>query len=59
MTRVALARPEQIADPAIEGIFARVSDKEGSMPNHLCVELNFPGLFIAKLSATKVLWEMG
>ena len=42
MTRVALPRPEEIADPAIEGIFAWVTEKEGSVPNHFYVELNFP-----------------
>ena len=55
MTRVALPRPEEIADPAIEGIFAWVTEKEGSVPNHFYVELNFPEFFTAKLGATKVL----
>ena len=59
MTRVALPRPEEITDPAIEGIFAWVTEKEGSVPNHFYVELNFPEFFTAKLGATKVLWEMG
>ena len=59
MTRVALPRPEEISDPAIEGIFAWVTEKEGSVPNHFYVELNFPEFFTAKLGATKVLWEMG
>lgn len=59
MTRVALPRPEEISDPAIEGIFAWVTEKEGTVPNHFYVELNFPEFFTAKLGATKVLWEMG
>ena len=59
MTRVALPRPEEITAPAIEGIFAWVTEKEGSVPNHFYVELNFPEFFTAKLGATKVLWEMG
>ena len=59
MTRVALPKTEQITDPAIESIFAWVTEKEGSVPNHFYVELNFPEFFTAKLGATKVLWEMG
>ena len=59
MTRVALPRPEEITDPAIEGIFAWVTEKEGTVPNHFYVELNFPEFFTAKPGATKVLWEMG
>ena len=59
MTRVALPRPEEITDPAIEGIFTGVTEMEGSVPNHFFVELNFPEFFTAKLGATKVLWEMG
>ena len=59
MARVALPKPEQITDPAIEGIFAWVTEMEGSVPNHFYVELNFPEFFTAKLGATKVLWEMG
>ena len=55
MTRVALPKPEQITDPAIESIFAWVTEKEGSVPNHFYVELNFPEFFTAKLGATKVL----
>ena len=59
MTRVALPRPEEITNPAIEGIFAWVTEMEGSVPNHFYIELNFPEFFTAKLGATKVLWEMG
>ena len=59
MARVALPKPEQITDPAVEGIFTWVTEMEGSVPNHFCVELNFPEFFTAKLGATKVLWEMG
>ena len=59
MARVALSKPEQITDPAVEGIFAWVTEMEGSVPNHFYVELNFPEFFTAKLGATKVLWEMG
>ena len=59
MTRVALPKHEQITNPAVEGIFAWVTEMEGSVPNHFYVELNFPEFFTAKLGATKVLWEMG
>ena len=59
MARVALPKPEHITDPAVEGIFAWVTEVEGSVPNHFYVELNFPEFFTAKLGATKVLWEMG
>ena len=59
MARVALPKPEQITDPAVEGIFGWVTEMEGSVPNHFYVELNFPEFFTAKLGATKVLWEMG
>jgi uncharacterized peroxidase-related enzyme len=59
MARVALPKDKQITDPAVEGIFAWVSEMEGSVPNHFYVELNFPEFFTAKLGATKVLWEMG
>ena len=59
MARVALPKPEQVTDPAVEGIFAWVTEMEGSVPNHFYVELNFPEFFTAKLGATKVLWEMG
>ena len=59
MARVALPKDEQISDPAVEGIFAWVTEMEGSVPNHFYVELNFPEFFTAKLGATKVLWEMG
>ena len=59
MARVTLPKPEQITDPAVEGIFAWVTEMEGSVPNHFHVELNFPEFFTAKLGATKVLWEMG
>jgi hypothetical protein len=41
------------------GIFAWVTDMEGIVPNHFKVELNFPEFFVAKLSATKTLWETG
>ena len=59
MARVALPKPEHITDPAVEGIFAWVTEVEGSVPNHFYVELNFPEFFTAKLGATQVLWEMG
>ena len=59
MARVALPKPEQITDPAVEGIFAWVTEMEGSVPNHFYVELNLREFFTAKLGATKVLWEMG
>ena len=59
MARVAMPKPQHITDPAVEGIFAWVTEMEGSVPNHFYVELNFPEFFTAKLGATKVLWETG
>lgn len=59
MARVAMPKPQHVTDPAVEGIFAWVTEMEGSVPNHFYVELNFPEFFTAKLGATKVLWEMG
>lgn len=59
MARVSIAKPESIDDPEVEGIFAWVTEMEGSVPNHFYVELNFPEFFKAKLGATKVLWEEG
>ena len=59
MARVAMPKPQHVTDPAVEGIFAWVTEMEGSVPNHFYVELNFPEFFIAKLGATKVLWETG
>jgi uncharacterized peroxidase-related enzyme len=54
-----MPKPQDFTDPAVEGIFAWVTEMEGSVPNHFYVELNFPEFFTAKLGATKVLWEMG
>ena len=59
MARVKIAKPETVDDPAVKGIFEWVTQMEGSVPNHFYVELNFPEFFIAKLGATKVLWEAG
>ena len=59
MARVKIAKPEQVDDPAVAGIFEWVTQMEGSVPNHFFVELNFPEFFTAKLGATKVLWEAG
>jgi uncharacterized peroxidase-related enzyme len=59
MARVKIAKPEQVDDPAVQGIFDWVTEMEGSVPNHFYVELNFPEFFTAKLGATKVLWEAG
>ena len=59
MARVKIAKPEQVEDPAVQGIFDWVTQMEGSVPNHFYVELNFPEFFTAKLGATKVLWEAG
>jgi len=59
MARVAIAKPEQVDDPAVAAIFDWVTQMEGSVPNHFYVELNFPEFFTAKLGATKVLWEAG
>lgn len=59
MARVKMAKPDQVDDPAVAGIFEWVTEMEGSVPNHFYVELNFPEFFTAKLGATKVLWEAG
>ena len=59
MARVKIAKPEQVDDPAVAGIFEWVTQMEGEVPNHFYVELNFPEFFTAKLGATKVLWEAG
>ena len=59
MARVSIARPERVEDPAVQAIFDWVTEMEGSVPNHFYVELNFPEFFVAKLGATKVLWEAG
>lgn len=59
MARVKIVKPESVDDPAVQGIFAWVTEMEGAVPNHFFVEMNFPEFFPAKLGATKVLWEAG
>ena len=59
MARVALIKPSKVDDPVITQIFDWVAQMEGKVPNHFYVEMNFPEFFKAKLSATKVLWQMG
>lgn len=59
MARVSIVKPGKIEDQAVAGIFEWVTEMEGSVPNHFYVELNFPEFFVAKLGATKVLWEVG
>ena len=59
MARLPLIKSEDITDPEILGIFAWVTEMEGSIPNHFLVELNFPDYFKAKLGSTKILWEQG
>jgi uncharacterized peroxidase-related enzyme len=59
MARVAIVRPESVTDPIIQEIFSWVTDMEGAVPNHFYVEMNFPEFLKAKLTATKVLWQMG
>ena len=59
MARVEIVNPAEISDPSIDAIFDWVTKMEGSVPNHFLVELNFPEYFVAKLSSTKVLWELG
>ncbi|MCR9106194.1 MAG: carboxymuconolactone decarboxylase family protein [Gammaproteobacteria bacterium] len=59
MARVRIVKPEHTDDPAVAGIFEWVTQMEGSVPNHFFVEMNFPEFFVAKLGATKVLWEAG
>jgi uncharacterized peroxidase-related enzyme len=56
---VAIVKPESVTDPIIQEIFSWVTDMEGAVPNHFYVEMNFPEFLKAKLSATKVLWQMG
>ena len=59
MARVKIVRPEKVDDPIVREIFDWVTEMEGAVPNHFYVEMNFPEFFKAKLSATKVLWQMG
>ena len=59
MARVKIIKPDVVTDPAVQEIFAWVTEMEGSVPNHFYVELNFPEFFPAKLGATKVLWQAG
>jgi len=59
VARVEIVNPAEISDPSIDAIFDWVTKMEGSVPNHFLVELNFPEYFVAKLSSTKVLWELG
>ena len=59
MTRVKLIEPQDMSDPEISAICAWVTEKEGAVPNHFKVELNFPEYFKAKLGSTRVLWETG
>ena len=59
MARVKIAKPDQVDDLALKGIFDWVTQMEGSVPNHFFVELNFPEFSTAKLSAIKVLWDAG
>ncbi|MEM6999236.1 MAG: carboxymuconolactone decarboxylase family protein [Pseudomonadota bacterium] len=59
MARVKIAKPDTVDHPGIAEIFAWVTQMEGSVPNHFYVEMNFPEFFLAKLGATKTLWEAG
>ena len=59
VARVEIVTPGQVLEPAVKEIFAWVTEMEGSVPNHFLVELNFPEFFVAKLGATKVLWQAG
>ncbi|NOX52600.1 MAG: carboxymuconolactone decarboxylase family protein [Gammaproteobacteria bacterium] len=59
MARVRLAKPDNITDAEVQGIFDWVTEMEGTVPNHFYVEMNFPEYFKAKLGSTKVLWQMG
>ena len=34
MARVKIAKPDQVDDPALQGIFDWVTQMEGSVPNH-------------------------
>ena len=59
MARVEIVKPETVNDPAIAALFDWVHAAEGQVPNHFFLELNFPEFFVAKLGATRVLWEQG
>ena len=59
MARVKIVKPDSVDDPVIEEIFNWVTEMEGAVPNHFCVELNFPEYLKAKLGSTQVLWQMG
>ena len=59
MARVKIAKPESVDHPGVAEIFEWVTQMEGSVPNHFYVEMNFPEFFLAKLGATKTLWEAG
>ncbi len=59
MARVAIVKPEQVDDPAIQAIFEWVTEVESAVPNHFYVEMNFPEFLKAKLGATQVLWQQG
>ncbi len=59
MARVAIVKPETITDPIIQEIFSWVTEMEGAVPNHFYVEMNFPEFLKARLTATRVLWQMG
>ncbi len=38
MARVPIIKPDNVEDPEIQGIFAWVTEMEGSVPNHFYVE---------------------
>lgn len=59
MARVKIVKPDKVDDPVIQEIFSWVTDMEGAVPNHFYVEMNFPEYLKAKLSSTKVLWQLG
>ena len=58
MARVPLVDPED-PDPAVEEIFAWVTEMEGSVPHPFYLELNFPEYMKPKLQSTAALWEHG
>ena len=59
MARVRIVKPEKVDDQIVGEMFDWVTQMEGKVPNHFYVEMNFPEFFIAKLGATKVLWQLG
>jgi len=59
MALVKTVDAENVEDPVIREIWDWVTEVEGAVPNHFRVEMNFPEYLKAKMSSTRVLWQMG